>query len=98
MSRIPFTDALTSLVEGLAMDRPVRSVEVAVDIPIEVDVVDLGNGLEFLAHPRRWRLPTAFDERPGRLQFRYELTNLTSPALSDEHQPRTAETGTASDA
>lgn len=73
MSRIPLSDALLDVLSGLAPDvgSGARLTGLDLDLPLEVDVATRDGELVFLAHPRRWRLATVFDERPGRLSIRF---------------------------
>lgn len=69
MSRVPFAEALVDL---LTLAAPtdgsgIAVTDVRLDLPIEVAVVDVNGVPTLLAHPRRWRLFTAFDTRPSRL-------------------------------
>ena len=78
MSRVPFSIALADLVGAFDSSHgSVRADEVAVDLPIEVDVGMSDDELVFYAHPRRWRWVTDFDERPGRLRVRYTTRSGT---------------------
>jgi hypothetical protein len=75
MRRVPLADTLCELLDALAVPSaeglPLRVDGVAFDVPLEVRVAGSG---ELLANLPRWRWPTDFDARPGRLHasFRSE--------------------------
>lgn len=69
MSRVPFGDALVDLITFAAPrpDSHLTLTDVHLDLPIEVAIAVVDGLPTLLAHPRRWRLFTAFDTEPSRL-------------------------------
>jgi hypothetical protein len=48
----------------------IRVTTIGLDLPMEIDVSDSGDGAIVQADLPRWRWPTDFDVEPGRLQVR----------------------------
>jgi hypothetical protein len=65
-------ETLCEVVDGLmpvATDGvDIRVTTVGLDLPMEIDVSDSGDGPIVQADLPRWRWPTDFDVEPGRLQ------------------------------
>lgn len=76
MKRLALGDALAELLDGLLADDPshagMRLSSLHLDLPLEVSLAWDDGRLVFLGNPRRWRLQTPFDERPGRLALSVE--------------------------
>jgi hypothetical protein len=74
MPRLPLAETLVELLESLVPERAVASGirvrDVKLDLPLELQLADGG---ELLGNVRRWRWPTDFDERPGRLRVSFHL-------------------------
>jgi len=69
--RPTLTESLVEILEGFVpLDPSLRVTSLHLDIPLEVAVeLDHDGALLLLAGPPRWRWPTVFDSRPGRLDL-----------------------------
>ena len=74
MSRLPLADTLVELLEGLTPGGgSIRVDRVMFDLPLEVALHGTAEEPELLANLPRWRWPTDFDARPGRLAATFDL-------------------------
>jgi hypothetical protein len=74
MRRLPLADTLVALLEGIPPTGGTLSVSrVALDLPLEVALSGPAEEPELLANLPRWRWPTDFDSRPGRLVATFDL-------------------------
>jgi hypothetical protein len=74
MTRLPLSDTLVELLEGVTPgDGMVRVQRVAFDLPLEVALSGTAEEPELRANLPRWRWPTDFDSRPGRLAATFDL-------------------------
>lgn len=72
----PLSDLLIDVFDAVAAVRTehaaVRAESIELDLPIEVSLLDDGDGLTFVADVPVWRWRTAFDQRPARLHVAWE--------------------------
>lgn len=73
MFRRPFAEMLSDVFDVMPTTRAdslgVRAKEVSISAPIEVELVEAGSELLFIADLPLWRWRTEFDQIPGRLQI-----------------------------
>ena len=67
--RPTLTESLVEILDGIVPPDPsLRVTSLSLDLPLEVSLAwDEDGAPVLLAGPPRWRWPTVFDSRPGRL-------------------------------